>query len=119
MRALLLFSMLVVSSCLYGGGDDPDPPVPLFGICEVTVECVREAEACLRFGPDFVGAQFSLCSSSCEDDSDCSDGAHCFTPTEAGIPKLCVARCTRATEDICDEGLTCRVNLGPEPLCRP
>lgn len=119
-RVHLLAAALLFASCLNVGSDEDEvKAVPLYGICEVTVECFREAEACLRFGPDFVGSQFSLCSSACEDDRDCLGDAHCFTPTEEGIPKLCVKRCTAACEDCCDEGLTCRVNLGPEPLCRP
>ena len=120
MRFLHVFlAGLLCASCLNVGGGVADPVVPLHGICDVTAECVREADACLRFGPDFVGAQFSLCSHECESDADCTGGAHCFTPTEAGIAKLCVARCSQGCVDCCDEGLTCRVNLGPEPLCRP
>ena len=119
-RLVLLLSAAVASmASLVVDGDDPPDPVELYGICLVTAECVREAEACLRFGPDFVGAQFSLCSMACEDDNDCPYDGHCFTPTQEGIPKLCVARCTQACEDCCEEGLTCRVNLAPEPLCRP
>jgi len=104
-----------------GGGLAPlclAPSTSLYGPCVFTAECASEAEACLPYGPDFDGNDRSICSVPCTDNSDCPAGGVCFDP-DGDLPPLCLQPCTRGCTDCCEEGLTCRQNLPPEPLCRP
>lgn len=110
----LLLAMVLLTAC----EDDGDPAVELFDICQVTAECVLEAEGCLPYGPDLGGNPRSFCSVACTDNSDCPGDGVCFAP-EGDVAPLCLQPCTQGCTDCCPEGLTCRVNLPPEPLCRP
>ncbi len=106
MRVVLLIATIALSACKFGGSQD-ESPTDYYEVCDLQAECFYEA-ACLeiRLSLDGQTRLGGICTTDCEQDSECPDEGYCRPQSPDAENNVCMKRCE--TNEDCPKSYGCR-----------